>query len=247
MSSPAALITGGTSGIGKATAELLHQRGYRVMVTGQNPDTLAAARKELPEDVVVLRADSRSASDTDRLTSEVRTRFGSLDALFLNAGISRAAPLEAVDEATYDDVFAINTKGQFFTLQRTLPLLRDGASVIFTVGIGAIRGVPGGSLTAASRGALLTMVPSLAIELAPRRIRVNAVSPGAIETPIWSKSGLSSEELSAVAENMAVHIPFGRMGSAREVAETVAFLASDASGYVTGQNIVVGGGSGIAA
>ncbi|GLU46569.1 SDR family oxidoreductase [Nocardiopsis ansamitocini] len=247
MPLPTALITGGTSGIGKASAELLHQQGYRVMVTGQNPDTLAAARKELPAGVIILRADSRSTSDTDHLASEVRTRFGQLDVLFLNAGISRAAPLEAVDEATYDDVFATNARGQFFTLQKTLPLLRDGSSVVFTVGIGAIRGIAGGSITAASRGALLAMVPSLAIELAPRRIRVNAVSPGAVETPIWSKSGLPPEALAEATEAMAARIPFGRMGSAREIAEVVAFLASGSSGYVTGQNIVVGGGSGIAA
>lgn len=242
---PAALITGGTSGIGKATAELLHERGYQVMVTGRNPETLAAARRELPEDVVVFPADSRSLSDADRVAEEVRGRFSSLSALFLNAGVSRPAPVEAVDEATFDDVFSVNTKGQFFTLQKTLPLLADGASVVFTVGIGVIRGVVGGSVTAASRGALLAMVPSLALELAPRRIRVNAVSPGAIETPIWSKSGMPPEMLASVTESTASRIPFGRLGDAREVAEVVAFLASDAAGYVTGQNIVVGGGIGV--
>lgn len=247
MTPPAALITGGTSGIGMATAELLHERGYRVMVTGQNPDTIASARRQLPPDVVVFPADARSVPDADRVADEVRTRFGSLSALFLNAGVTRPAPVEQVDEATFDDVFAVNTKGQFFTLQRVLSLLADRASVIFTVGIGATRGIAGGSVTAASRGALLSMVPSLAVELAPRRIRVNAVSPGAIDTPIWSKSGMPPDALAAVTESAAARIPFGRFGTAREVAEVVAFLASEAAGYVTGQNIVVGGGSGIGA
>ncbi|MEU4654012.1 SDR family oxidoreductase [Streptomyces sp. NPDC023723] len=247
MSTPAVLITGGTSGIGKATAELLHERGYRVMVTGRDPETLAAAREELPAEVVVVEADARSVSDADRVAAEIRARFGGLTALFLNAGITRGAPVEAVDEATFDDVFAVNARGQFFTLQKTLPLLADGASVVFTVGIGVTRGLAGGSVTAASRGALLAMVPSLAVELAPRRIRVNAVSPGAVDTPIWTKSGMPPELVAQVTEATTARIPFGRFGTAREVAETVAFLTSDAAGYITGQNIVVGGGIGVSA
>jgi NAD(P)-dependent dehydrogenase (short-subunit alcohol dehydrogenase family) len=142
-------------------------------------------------------------------------------------------------------VFQVNAKGQFFTLQKTYPLLADGASVVFTVGVGVTRGLAGGSVTAGSRGALLAMVPSLAVELAPRGIRVNAVSPGAIDTPIWTKSGMPPEMLAEITEAAAARIPFGRFGTAREVAETVTFLLSDAAGYVTGQNIVVGGGSGL--
>lgn len=241
---PTALITGGTSGIGKAAAVLLWERGYRVMVTGQNPDTIAAAEKELPEDVLVVRADARSLADSDRVADEVRDRFGSLDVLFLNAGITRPRPVEAFDEATFDDMVAVNFKGQFFTLQKVLPLMGDGGSVIFTVGIGATRGMPGGSVSAATRGALLSMLPSLALELAPRRIRVNAVSPGAIDTGIWAKTlppGTVDETLSATA----ARVPLGRLGASREIAEVVAFLASDAAAYITGENIVVGGGSGL--
>ncbi|MGC8918425.1 SDR family oxidoreductase [Streptomyces sp. PG2] len=165
--------------------------------------------------------------------------------LFLNAGITRPTPLEKADEETFDEVFEVNAKGQFFTLQKTAPLLADGASVVFTVGIGVTSGIPGGSVTAGSRGALLAMVPSLALELAPRRIRVNAVSPGAVDTPIWTKSGLPAELLAEVKETTATRVPFGRFGTAREIAETVAFLVSDGAAYVTGQNIVVGGGSGL--
>ena len=246
MPTPTALITGGTSGIGRATAALLHDRGYQVVVTGQNPDTIAEAQKELP-DVVVLQADTRILADTDRVIDEVRTRFGALTTLFLNAGVTRPLAVETVDEAAFDDLFAINTKGQFFTLQRALPLLTDGASIVFTVGIGATRGISGGSVAAASRGALLAMVPSLAIELAPRRIRVNAVSPGAVDTPIWSKYGMPPENVAAMLDTVAAQNPFGRLGTAREIAETVAFLASDGAAYITGQNIVVAGGGGVSA
>lgn len=247
MTTPTALITGGTSGIGLATAQLLHERGYQVVVTGQNPDTITQARHELPADVVVLQADARSLADTDHVVEDVHTRFGALTTLFLNAGITRPTPAGTVDEATYDELFAINTKGQFFTLQKTLPLLTDGASIVFTVGIGATRGVTGGSVTAASRGALLAMVPSLALELAPRRIRVNAVSPGPIDTPIWSKFGVPPENVGAMLDAVAAQNPFGRLGTAREIAETVAFLASDGAAYITGQNIVVAGGGGVSA
>lgn len=161
--------------------------------------------------------------------------------LFLNDGISRPQPVDSVDEATFDDLVNVNFKGQFFTLQKALPLIRDGGSIVFTVGIGVTRGVPGGTITAATRGALLSLMPSLALELAPREIRVNAVSPGAIETPLWDKLEVPAQG----REAMGATIPFGRFGTSGEIAEVVAFLASDAASYITGQNIVAAGGSGL--
>ncbi|GAA1559838.1 SDR family NAD(P)-dependent oxidoreductase [Kribbella lupini] len=238
---PAGLITGGTTGIGRATAELLHSRGYQVAVTGQNPGSLARARRELPGDVLVVRSDARVLADTDDLVATVSERFGSLDLLFLNAGIFHPAPVGDVTEKSFDEQVGVNFKGQYFTLQKALPLMRDGGSIVFTVGIGARRGSPGGTVGAATRGALLAMVPSLALELAPRRIRVNAVSPGATETPLFDKLGVSPSGRDAMRTN----IPFERFGSSREVAEVVAFLASDAAGYVTGQDVVVAGGYGL--
>jgi NAD(P)-dependent dehydrogenase (short-subunit alcohol dehydrogenase family) len=244
MTSRAALITGGTSGIGLATAARLHRDGYRVAVTGSTPGSVSSARPQLPDDVVILQADARSLPDTDRVIAEVRDRFGALDVLFLNAGMVRGMPIDAYDEATVDDLLAVNFKGQFFTLQKALPLLTDGASIILTVGIGVTRGVGAGSAAAASKGALLALVPSLALELAPRRIRVNAVSPGSIATPMWSKLGTSVE---AASTAMAAQIPLGRLGTSDEIAEVVAFLASPGAAYLTGENIVVGGGSGLRA
>ncbi|MFG2306666.1 SDR family oxidoreductase [Actinacidiphila glaucinigra] len=238
---PTALITGGTTGIGRAAAELLHARGYQVAVTGQNPDSLARARRELPDDVLVVQSDARVLADTDALLATVSARFGSLDLLFLNAGIFRPAPVADVTEESFDEQVDVNFKGQFFTLQKALPVVNDGGSIVFTVGIGSRRGSPGATLGAATRGALLTMLPSLALELAPRRIRVNAVSPGATETPLFDKLGVPPSG----REAMRTKIPFERFGSSREIAEVVAFLASDAAGYVTGQDVTVAGGYGL--
>ncbi|MHC3475584.1 SDR family NAD(P)-dependent oxidoreductase [Streptomyces sp. 7R007] len=233
MSAPTALITGGTSGIGKATAELLHARGHRVMVTGLGH----VADAGLPDDVLVVRADARSLPDLDRAVDEARRHFGSLDLLFLNAGVSRPGPIESTDEEAFDAVFDINVKGGFFTLQKALPLLEEGASVVFTVGAG--EGI--GAATTAAKGALLPLVRSLALELAPRRIRVNAVSPGLIDTPAYARLGVSQDMIATWAQD----VPLGRAGSPADIAEAVAFLASDAAGYITGDNLTVSGGMGV--
>ncbi|MFC8007093.1 SDR family NAD(P)-dependent oxidoreductase [Streptomyces olivaceus] len=233
MPAPAALITGGTSGIGRATAELLHSRGHRVMVTGSG----GHAGAELPGDIVTVRADARSLPDIDRAVNEARSRFGTLDLLFLNAGVSRPGPFESIDEAAFDYLFDINVKGNFFTLQKALPLLREGSCVVFTVGAG--EGI--GAAVTAAKGALLPLVRSLALELAPRRIRVNAVSPGLIDTPAYGKLGVSREMI----ESWGADVPLGRAGAAADVAEAVAFLASDAAGYITGENLAVSGGLGV--
>jgi NAD(P)-dependent dehydrogenase (short-subunit alcohol dehydrogenase family) len=241
VSARTVLITGGTSGIGRASAELLHQQGYQVVVTGQNPDNLAKARQELPDDVLVLAADARSLSAAGQVADTIRERFGTLEVVVLNAGITSLQPIEDVDEAIFDDQVAVNFKGQFFTLQSVLPLLSDGGSVIFTVGIGPTNGVVGGSITCATRGALLAMVPSLALELAPRQIRVNVVSPGGIATGKWASSDVPEE----VRKATAASIPLGRWGEPAEAAAVVAFLASETASYVTGQNIIVAGGRGL--
>jgi NAD(P)-dependent dehydrogenase (short-subunit alcohol dehydrogenase family) len=241
-SRPVAVITGGTTGIGLATARVFHAQGFTVLVTGQNPDTLAAAQCALPDDVVVFRADARSITDADRVADELRQRFGKVDVAFLNAGIGRMLPLEAIDEAFYDEHFDINVKGQFFTLQKILPLLGKGSSVIFNGALGAERGLANWSVYGGTKGALLSMVRALSVELAPRGIRVNAVSPGPIETPAFSKLGLPAEMLRALKQGVAARAPLGRFGSDEEVARTVAFLASPAASYITGINLPVDGG-----
>jgi NAD(P)-dependent dehydrogenase (short-subunit alcohol dehydrogenase family) len=233
VSAPAALITGGTSGIGKATAELLHSRGYRVMVTGIDNLTDSG----LPEDITVVQADARSLPDIDHVIDQARRQFGGLALLYLNAGISRPGPIGSTDEAAFDALFNINVKGNFFTLQKALPILNEGASVVFTVG--AAEGL-GPAMTAA-KGALLPLMRSLAHELAPRRIRVNAVSPGMIDTPAYTKMGVPRETVDSWAKD----VPLGRVGAPTDIAEAVAFLASDAAGYITGHNLTVSGGIGV--
>jgi NAD(P)-dependent dehydrogenase (short-subunit alcohol dehydrogenase family) len=241
-----ALITGGTTGIGRATAELLHRAGARVAITGQNAETLSAARRELPADVLVLKSDARSSAEAAALAGEIERSFGHLDVLFLNAGIAQLAPFEAVTEAFYEEHMNVNVKGVVFTLQKLLPLLAAGASVIVNTSVADQKGTPGLSIYSATKGAVAALVRTLAVELAGRGIRVNSVSPATILTPIQGKFGLPPDMPAATAKVYTERIPLGRFGAAEEVANTVRFLASSAASYITGSEIAVDGGLSIA-
>jgi NAD(P)-dependent dehydrogenase (short-subunit alcohol dehydrogenase family) len=244
MSKRVALITGGTTGIGFATARLLHEQGFDVVVTGKDAERLAAARKALPG-VLVLAADARRLAETQAVADAIRTKFGRLDALFLNAGTGPMQPVEAVDEASFDDNFAVNVKGQFFTLQTVLPLLQEGASVVLMSGLGIHLGAPNYSVATATRGAMTAMVAPLAVELAPRRIRVNAVVPAAIATAAFTKLGLSAEQLAAFDKWVSARLLVGRPGTPEDVASLVAFLVSPASAFITGSCFPIDGGMGV--
>lgn len=246
ISGRTALITGGTTGIGRATAALLHGAGARVAITGHDPDTLAKARAELPDEIAVIAADARSLPDAERLAGEVERRFGQLDILFLNAGIAQLAPFEAVSEAFYDEHMNVNVKGVVFTLQKLLPFLVSGSSVIVNTSVADQKGVPMMSVYSATKGAVAALVRSLAVELAPRGIRINSVSPASIVTPIQAKFGLSPEVAAASAAHYTARIPLGRFGAAEEVAQVVMFLAGTGASYLTGAEIPVDGGLSIA-
>lgn len=239
---PVALVTGGTTGIGLATVQEFHKRGYALLVTGSNPATLASARDALSPEVVVLQADARHIASADVVADELRSRFGRVDAVVLNAGIGRMLPIEAVDEVTYDEHFAVNVKGQFFTLQKALPLMNSGGSVTFITSVGSHIGTPNWSVYTATKGALMAMVRALTAELAPRQIRVNSVSPGPVNNAAFTRLGLPPAELNLFKEMIPQRIPLGRFGVEDEMARVIAFLASPDASFITGEDIRVDGG-----
>lgn len=235
------VITGGTSGIGLATAEYLLDAGARVLVTGHTKVTLDAARDTLGDGAIVMESDTASLPDIDALADRVRNEFGTLDMLFVNAGITRSAPLETMTEEMYDEVLAVNAKGPYFTVQRLAPLMSSGSGVVLTTSVINVRGFPLVGAYAASKAALRSMTRTLAGELMPRGIRVNAVSPGPIDTGILERS-LPAEEAEAAINRFRKTNPMGRFGRPAEVAKAVVFLAFEAT-FTTGAEIPVDGGA----
>jgi NAD(P)-dependent dehydrogenase (short-subunit alcohol dehydrogenase family) len=242
LSGKTALITGGSSGIGLATARLFLEHGARVAVTGRDEATLAEARKALGNDVLAMRSDASRVTDIDLLMAELRNRWGQLDVLFVNAAVAGPAPFEAVSEAQFDDLCNINFKGAFFTVQKALPLLSDKASVVLTTSIANQMGSPNFSVYASSKAAVRSLTQTLALELIGRGIRVNAVSPGPITTPIWGKFGMPAEVVQTARDGIVAKSPIQRFGKPEEIAKAVLFLASEDSSYVVGQELAVDGG-----
>jgi NAD(P)-dependent dehydrogenase (short-subunit alcohol dehydrogenase family) len=237
-----ALITGGNSGIGLATAKLFSQEGAKVIITGRDRTTLDEAVAAIDGDVLALTVDVSQLEQIDRLYQTIDRKFGKIDVLFANAGIGRFTPLAQTTEATYDEVFAIDLKGVYFTVQKSLAYLnRDAAIVLNTSFIGML-GKPNTSLVSASKAAVRSLARTFASELIDRGIRVNAVSPGAIATPFHSRTGLSAEAVAANAQHLAAQIPMRRFGTPEEIAKTVLFLSTSDSAYILGAEIAVDGG-----
>ncbi len=237
-----AVVTGGSSGIGLATAQRFIAEGARVVVTGRNQEALDAAVSTLGGGATGIRGDVANLDDLDRLFAQVRERFGRIDVLFANAGVAPFVPFRAVTEEHFDRLFNINVRGLFFTVQKALPLLADGASVILNASVVAQVGLPNTSVYSATKAAVRSLGRTLAAELSPRGIRVNVVSPGLIETPLVGKLGLSPDEVEAFGAQVVQQTPLGRLGKAEEIAATVAFLASDDASYFTGADLVADGG-----
>lgn len=237
-----AVITGGNSGIGLATAKEFAEQGAQVVISGRDQKTLDRAATDLGPDVLAVRADVAQLADIDRLYSAVSVRFGRIDVLFANAGIGKFSPFEAVTEEFYDTILAVNLKGAFFTIQKALPLLSDGASIVLNTSINAHIGMPNSSVYAASKAALLSLARTLSAELVGRNIRVNAVSPGPVTTPIFDRLGLPPEVLEQTRQGILSQIPMKRFGRPEEIAKTVLFLASSDSSFLLGTEIVADGG-----
>jgi len=237
-----ALITGGTTGIGRATAELFIQHGARVAITGQDAQRVAEAAAALGPQAIGVRADVSVAADMDDLARRLKAHFGQLDIVFANAGVAKPRPLADIDEAHIDEQLGVNLKGVIYTVQKTLPLLRRPASIILTASTVAELGTAGMSVYAATKAAVRSLARSLSAELAPQGVRVNVVSPGPIETPIFGKLGLPDAAVKAWADEITAKVPLGRFGQPHEVAKAVLFLASDDSSYMLGENILVDGG-----
>jgi NAD(P)-dependent dehydrogenase (short-subunit alcohol dehydrogenase family) len=238
-----ALITGGNSGIGLATAKAFIAEGARVAITGRNPETLGEAKKELGSETLAVRSDVANLKDLDQLYATIEKRFGGLDILFANAGIGKSTPLGGTTEELFDEIFDVNVKGVFFTVQKALPLLKKGASIILNASIGPRLGRPGAAAYAASKAAVRTMARNFSADLAPRGIRVNAVSPGLIATPIWTRSKFGPEGENPIDQQLCSSVPLGRLGTPDEVAQVVVFLASNESSFMLGSEIVVDGGA----
>lgn len=244
LSGKTAVITGGNSGIGLATARLFIREGAKVAIIGRDSKTLDAARQELGGNVIAIKADVSSIDQVEAAAKEVEAKLGKVDILFANAGIAEFTPMDQVNEVFFDKTFDINVKGVFFTTQKFTPLMRDNGAVLFTTSVVNKKGWPGTSVYSASKAAVRSLARTMAAELLPRKIRVNAISPGPIDTPIYGRLGMPPEAVKELADNVLQQTPMHRFGSADEVAKVVLFLASDQSSYLTGTEISVDGGLG---
>lgn len=236
------LITGGSSGIGLASARLFRAEGAKLAITGRDPERLAAAQAELGGETLVVRSEAGSLAEIDSLMEQVKNRFGQLDVLFLNAAVAAPAPVELVTEAQFDEIIGVNFKGIFFSIQKALPLLSGNASIIVTTSITNRTGSPNFSIYGASKAALRSLVQSLGLALISRGIRINAINPGPIDTGGFNRLPLPQDVFQAIKKDIEGRSPIRRLGTPEEVAKVALFLASDDSAYVVGEEIVVDGG-----
>ncbi len=238
-----ALITGGNSGIGLATAKLFANQGASVIITGRDELTLQQAAVDIGEGTLAIKADVTNLADIDALFLTIKEVYGAIDIVFANAGIASFFPVTFADENNYDNLMTSNVKGVFFSIQKSLPLLNTGGSIIINSSSAWMKGLPNVTVYAATKAAVRSFARGFAAELLEKQVRVNVVSPGAIHTPIFDRTGgVPKEAIPQLKENFTSLIPMKRFGTAEEVANTVLFLASDDSSYITGIDIPVDGG-----
>lgn len=236
------LVTGGSSGIGLATAQAFAAEGARVVITGRDVAALEEAKRALSTDAVAIRNDAGSVAAARELASALASANIKLDAAFINAGAAKFAPFTDVDEALWDLSFDTNVKGAYFQIQSLLPLFNKGASIVINGSINAHIGMPGSSVYAASKAAVISLAKTLSSELLPRGVRVNVVSPGPVRTPLYGKLGMDAATLEATATQILGQIPLGRFGTPEEIAATVLHLSSPESAFIVGTEIIADGG-----
>ena len=237
-----ALVTGGNSGIGLATALAFAREGARVVITGRDPSTLDQAKAQLGVDSLAIRNDASRLADATGLAETLSRQGLRLDAVFINAGVVRLAALEAVDERMWDDSFNTNVKGPYFLLKALTPLLNPGAAIVLNGSINAHIGMPNSSVYSASKAALISLAKTLSAELLSRGVRVNVISPGPVETPIFRSLGVPAEQLPEIAASILAQIPLKRFGTPDEIASAVLYLSSAESAFIVGTELVIDGG-----
>src|SRR5262245_21382146 len=242
LSGKVAVITGGNSGIGFATAKRFVQEGAQVVITARRKKELDEAAAQIGKNITAVQADVSRLEDLDRLYSIVKETHGHIDILFANAGVAQTAPLGAISEEHFDQTFDINVKGVLFTVQKALPLLKDGGSIILNSSVAGRKGIGNFSVYNATKAAVRSFARSWTTDLKERKIRVNSISPGPIETPIFEKLGLGKEQMAEFESTIVVQLPLARLGRPDEIAAAAAFLASDESSYITGVDLCVDGG-----
>lgn len=242
LSGKVAIVTGATSGIGLATAKLYLQEGAKVVLTGRSSEKLNALESELTGDYLLVKAEASNTADSKALIQKTADHFGKIDILFLNAGVFRLETIDGLSEEIFDEVHNINVRGPIFTVNAAYPYLNEGASIIFNTSVVNIKGFAGMTAYSSSKAALRSVTRTLAAELGPKQIRVNAIAPGPIETPIYGKHNVPQENIDQMAAGFPSMVSLGRFGQSNEVAQTALFLASSESSYITGAEIPVDGG-----